>query len=94
MTKKIGVDRFVFLPLHIYRGCQGAFFLELPLRKMCPIPNLLLLGENIIIFSNKTFYLLILEKNLLCLMFGKNLELRKNLQDLRGQNHCKNVGLE
>ena len=48
--------------------------------EMCPIPNLPLIGENMIIFS-------------LNLIFGKNLNHGKNLQDLRGQNHCKNVRL-
>ena len=44
------VDGFVFLPSHIYRR-----LISPPVRKMCPIPNLPLIGENIIIFSNKTF---------------------------------------
>ena len=55
--KNIYVDRFVVLPLHIYRR-----HLSLPVWKMCPIPNLLLIaGKNIIVFSNKTIYVLILK---------------------------------
>ena len=57
MTKKLYVDGFVFLSLHIYRR-----HLSPPVRKMCPIPNLLLIGEFIIIFSDKTFDVLIFEK--------------------------------
>ena len=34
----------------------------------------------------------LLKNTLLNLIFGKNLNNRKNLQDLRGQDHCKNVG--
>ena len=54
MMKKIYVDGFVFLTLHIYRR-----FLSSPVLKTCPIPNLPLIGENIIIFSIKTFEMLI-----------------------------------
>ena len=54
MMKKIYVDGFVFLPLHIYRR-----YLSPPVLKTCPIPNLPLIGENIIIFSIKSFEMLI-----------------------------------
>ena len=58
MTKKIYVeiyvDGFVFIPSHIYRR-----HLSPPVRKMYPIPSLPLIGENIIILSNKTFDVLI-----------------------------------
>ena len=49
MTKKTYVDGFVFVLLHIYRRHPSP-----PVRKMCSIPNLPLIGENIIIFSKKT----------------------------------------
>ena len=68
MTKKIHVDRFVFLPLHIYRR-----HLSPPVRKTCPIPNLPLTGENIIIFK----------KNVLIWKHGKH------LQDLHVQTTAK-----
>ena len=48
MTKKIYVDVFVFLLLHIYRR-----HLSLPVRKMCPILDVPLMGENIIILVKK-----------------------------------------
>ena len=57
MTKKIYVDVFVFLPsthLHIYRWHLSP--------KLCPIPDIPLMGENIIIFSNKTFQVIRFEK--------------------------------
>ena len=61
---------------------------------MCPIPNLPLIGKNIIIFSNKTFQVLIFVKiHSTQSNFGKIFNHEKNLKDLRGQNHCKNVGL-
>ena len=49
------------MPSHIYRR-----HLSPPVRKMCPIPNLPLIGENIMIF-------------LLNLIFGKNLNHGKKL---------------
>ena len=68
-------DGFVFLPLHIYRR-----YLSPPVRKMCPISNLPLIGKNIIIFSNKTFESLIWKKyTLINLIFVKYLEPRKEL---------------
>ena len=39
------IEAFVFLLLHIYRR-----HLSLPVRKMCPIPDVPLMGKNIIIF--------------------------------------------
>ena len=45
MTKKIYVDVFVFLLLDIYRR-----HLSLPVQKMCPVLDVPLMGENIIIF--------------------------------------------
>ena len=42
---KIYVDVFVFLLLHIYRR-----HLSPPVRKMCPVLDVPLMGENIIIF--------------------------------------------
>ena len=55
MTKKLYVDVFVFLLLHIYRRN-----LSPPVRKMCPILDVPLMDENIIFFlSNKTFQVLI-----------------------------------
>ena len=50
MPKKIYVDGFVFLSLHIYR-----MHLSPPVRKMCLVPNLPLIGENVIIFQTKHF---------------------------------------
>ena len=44
MKKKIYVDGFVFLLLHIYRR-----HLSLPVGKICPVFNVPLIGENIII---------------------------------------------
>ena len=49
-NEKKYVDRFIFLPLHIYKKHMSP-----PDWKMCPIPNLPLIGKNIIIFPNKTF---------------------------------------
>ena len=46
--KKIHVDGFVFLSLHIYRRHLSAQVWKM-------IPNLLLIGKNIITFSNKCF---------------------------------------
>ena len=48
MTKKIYVDVFVFLLLHIYRRP-----LSPPFRKFCPILDVPLMGENVIIFVKK-----------------------------------------
>ena len=57
MTKKIYVNLFVFLLLHIYRR-----HLTPPVRKMCPILDVPLMGENIIIFvQKKSFQVLIFE---------------------------------
>ena len=50
MKKKIYVDGSVFLPFHIYRG-----LLSPPVRKICQIPNVPLIGENIISFRSKRF---------------------------------------
>ena len=57
MTKKIYVDEFVFLLLHIYRR-----HLSPPVWKLCQIPDISIMGENIIIFSNKMFQVLIFQK--------------------------------
>ena len=54
MTKKIYVDVFVFLLLHIYKR-----HLSPPVRKMCPILDVPLMGENIIFLSNKKFQVFI-----------------------------------
>ena len=82
--KKIYVDGFVFLPSHIYR--RNLYFPSV--RKMCPIPNLPIIGENIlIIFNNSKKYTLL---NIILVNIWIH---GKNLQDLRGQNHCNNVGL-
>ena len=80
MTKEIYIDGFVFLPLHIYKK-----------HLLPPMPNLLLTGENIIIFSSKTFYVLIFKKNttLLNIFFGQNVEHRKELTRLALLNYCK-----
>ena len=56
--------------------------LSAPVWKMCPIPDFPLMGENIIIFSNRTFRVFILNKNihywnLSNYIFGKYLEVRK-----------------
>ena len=45
-----------FLPLHIYRR-----HLSPSVQKMCPIPNLPLIGETITIFSNRTLLMLTFE---------------------------------
>ena len=45
---KIFVDVFVFLLLHMYRRHQSP-----SVREMCPIPDVPLMGENIIIFFFK-----------------------------------------
>ena len=66
---------------------------------MCPIPDIPLKGENIIIsFQIKRFkssYLKIYTLlNSYSFKFLVNiLNYRKSIQDLRGQNPCKNVGL-
>ena len=84
MTKKIYVDGFFFLPSHIYR--RNLYFQSV--RKMCPIPNLPIIGENIFIFLNNS------KKYTLLNIILVNIWIHgKNLQDLRGQNNCKIVGL-
>ena len=65
---------------------------------MCPIPDIPLMGEIIIILSNKKFQVLIFEnkhitESYLIKFLGNIWNHRKNWQDLRGQNPCKNVGL-
>ena len=66
----------LFMPLHIYYRRH----LSPPVRNMCPISNHLLIGENIIIFSNKTFYVLIFEKiHITESNFCKKLEPQKEL---------------
>ena len=81
-------DWFVFMPSHIYKR-----HISPPVRKMCPIPNIPLIGENIIIFSNNTLQVLIFEKyTLLNLIDDENLNHGKNLPDWCDQNHCKNIG--
>ena len=61
--------------------------------EMCLIYNLPLMGENIIIYSKKTFLMLIFEKSIYITFrfFGKYLGPRKELteQDLGGQYNCK-----
>ena len=54
--EKIYVDGFVFSAIAIYRG-----HISPPVWRMCPIPNFPLIRENIIIFSNKTFKVLVFE---------------------------------
>ena len=76
MTKKINFDIFVFLLLHIYRRHIS------PVRKMCPIPDVPLMGRNIIIFSSKRIPVVIFEKIHITessIIFGKYLEPRKEL---------------
>ena len=79
-------ENIFFLLMHINRR-----HLSPPVWKMCLIPDLPLMGENIIIFSNKTFQVLTFEKihdteyNLKkCLVNIWNHG--KNLQDFRGQS--------
>ena len=68
---------------------------------MCPIPNLPLIGKNIIIFANKAFYVPIFEKkkpNITKFYFIKFLvkKIRNhgiNLPDLRDKTTAKLVGL-
>ena len=51
MMKKLYVDIFILLLLHIYRR-----HLLLPIWKMCPISDVLLMGKDIIIlFQIKRF---------------------------------------
>ena len=65
---------------------------------MSPIPDIPLMGKNIIILSNKTFQVLIFEKihitesNLIYFLENIWNHVEK-LQDLCGQNLCKDVGL-
>ena len=59
MTKKKYVDVFVFLLLHIFRR-----HLSPKVWKMCSISDVLLIDENIITFSNKTFQVLLFEKKI------------------------------
>ena len=81
--------RIIFLLLHIYRRQ-----LSLPVRKMCPIPDVPLMDENMI-FSNKMFEVLIFEKihntesyiNLFVVNIWNH---GKKLQDLSGQIPCRN----
>ena len=79
------VGGFVFLPLHIYRR-----HLSSSVRKMCLIPNLPFICENMVIFSNKTFKVFIEKIHITGSTFCKYLEPRKYLC---GQNDCENVGL-
>ena len=68
------------MPLHIYKR-----HLLRPVQKICPIPNLPLIGQNISIFSNKTFLVLILEKiHITESNFGKYLEPQKELTRFAG----------
>ena len=72
MLKKVYVDGFVFLPLHIYKR-----HLSPPVRKMRPIPNPLRILPS---FQTKHFkYLYSNKYTLLNLIFGKYLEPRKKL---------------
>ena len=66
--------------------------------EMCPIPYVPLLGKNIIIFSNKTFQVLMFQTlhitDSYIITFMVNIwNQGKNLQDLSGQNPCENGGL-
>ena len=92
--KTPNVDIFVFLLLHFYRR-----HLSLPFRKLCPIPNVPHMGENII-FSNKPFQVLILVRkkytktNPIYLDFLVNIwNHGKYLHGLSGQSPYKNGGL-
>ena len=72
MLKKVYVDGFVFLPLHIYKR-----HLSPPVRKMRPIPNPLKILPS---FQTKHFkYLYSNKYTLLNLIFDKYLEPRKKL---------------
>ena len=89
MTRKIYVDGFVFLSLNVYRR-----YLSPRVWKLCRIPDILLVGEDII-FSNNTFVFIFQKINItvsyLSNFWVNILNHGKNLQDLRGQNPCKNV---
>ena len=87
MMEKIYVDEFLFLSLQkapISASSENVLNSNLP-----PI------GENIVIFSKKNVFSAHIRKNrhnwIKILVNIWNLG--KNLQDLLGQNHCKNVGL-
>ena len=93
MKKKIYIDIFFFLLFHIYRKN-----LLPPVLKMCPIPDIPLMVEKIMILSNNKLQVLIFEKiqitDSYLIKFLVNIwNNDKNFQDLRDQNRCKNVGL-
>ena len=87
MTKKIYVDHCT--------STEGTC-VSPPIRKMCPILNLPLIGENMIIFANKTFQVVIFEK---IHITGSDFVVHiwnhgKNSQDLRVQNTCTSKMLD
>ena len=98
-------DRFTFLELKNdeknYMLTYSIFCYSTPIAislEMCPIPDIPLMGENIIIFSNQMFKVLIFEKthiteSYLIKFFVNIWNNGKNLEDLHGQNSCKNVVL-
>ena len=59
MTKKIYVEAFVFLLLHVYRG-----HLSPPVRILCRVLDVPLMGENIIIFVKKKSFKVIIFENI------------------------------
>ena len=84
MTKKIYVDVFVFLLLDIYRR-----HLSLPVQKMCPVLDVPLMGENIIIsFQVLLFENIHITKSYIIEFLVNIWNHGKNLQDLSGQNLC------
>ena len=86
--EKIYVNVFVFLLLHIYRT-----HLSPPVRKMFPVLDVPLMGENIIFLSNKTCQVLIFEnihitKSYMIKVLVNIWNHGKNLQNLSSQNLC------
>ena len=76
MPKKIYIDGFVFLPLHIYRR-----HLSLLVRKMCRIPKHLLIGEKIYhLFKQNILSAHIRKMHITEPDFGKCTEPRKDQQ--------------
>ena len=59
---------------------------------MCPISDVLLMDENIITFSNKTFQALSFEKKIHIKFWVNIWNHGKNLQDLSGQTPCIKEG--
>ena len=80
---KIYVDVFVFLLSHMYRR-----HLSPPVRKMCPVLDVPLMGENIIFVSLNVSSAHVRKYTHIIKCSVNMWHQGKNLQDLSGQNPC------